>query len=186
MESIRSKLAAAILGGIDCIHIAAGSKVLYLGAASGTSVSHVSDIVGPMGVVYAVELCHRSGRNLINMAQKRLNVIPIIEDARRPERYRMMVTMVDVIFSDIAQPDQARVMGHNAEFYLKTGGHYIISIKASCIDSSITADEVFAKEIRKLQELNLNPVEQLTLEPYEIDHAVVIGKYRTKTKKTEP
>uniref|UniRef100_A0ACB8FRJ0 Uncharacterized protein n=1 Tax=Sphaerodactylus townsendi TaxID=933632 RepID=A0ACB8FRJ0_9SAUR len=43
----RSKLAAAILGGIDQIHIKPGAKVLYLGAASGTTVSHVSDIVGP-------------------------------------------------------------------------------------------------------------------------------------------
>ena len=33
-----------------------GSKVLYLGAASGTSVSHVADIVGPTGAVY---VCRR-------------------------------------------------------------------------------------------------------------------------------
>ena len=46
----RSKLAAAILGGIDNIHMRPGSKVLYLGAASGTTVSHVSDIVGPVSI----------------------------------------------------------------------------------------------------------------------------------------
>lgn len=44
----RSKLAAAILGGVDKIHMGPGKKVLYLGAASGTTVSHVSDIVGPV------------------------------------------------------------------------------------------------------------------------------------------
>lgn len=49
----RSKLAAAILGGIDKIHMDPGSKVLYLGAASGTSVSHVADIVGPVSIAYA-------------------------------------------------------------------------------------------------------------------------------------
>ncbi|XP_072966983.1 rRNA 2'-O-methyltransferase fibrillarin 1-like isoform X2 [Typha angustifolia] len=102
----RSKLAAAILGGVDNIWIAPGSRVLYLGAASGTTVSHVSDLVGPTGVVYAVEFSHRSGRDLVNMAKKRTNVIPIIEDARHPGRYRMLVGMVDVIFSDVAQPDQ--------------------------------------------------------------------------------
>lgn len=175
----RSKLAAAVLGGIDCIHITTGCKVLYLGAANGTSVSHVSDIVGDTGIVYAVEFSHRSGRDLIHMAQKRHNVIPIIEDARRPERYRMMVTMVDVIFADIAQPDQARVIGHNAHFYLKTGGHYVISIKASCIDPTVEADVVYAKEVRKLKELELNPHEQLTLEPYERGHAIVVGEYRS-------
>lgn len=102
----RSKLAAAILGGVDEIWIKPGARVLYLGAASGTTVSHVSDIVGPTGVVYAVEFSHRSGRDLVNMAKKRTNVIPIIEDARHPAKYRMLVGMVDVIFSDVAQPDQ--------------------------------------------------------------------------------
>ncbi|MBA0683561.1 hypothetical protein Goari_025209, partial [Gossypium aridum] len=95
----RSKLAAAILGGVDNIWIKPGAKVLYLGAASGTTVSHVSDVVGPNGVVYAVEFSHRSGRDLVNMAKKRTNVIPIIEDARHPAKYRMLVGMVDVIFS---------------------------------------------------------------------------------------
>lgn len=71
----RSKLAAGVLGGLDHIHIEPGKKVLYLGAASGTSVSHVADIVGPEGTVYAVEFSHRSGRDLINMAKKRTNVI---------------------------------------------------------------------------------------------------------------
>ena len=87
----RSKLAAAILGGVDQIHIKPGAKVLYLGAASGTTVSHVSDIVGPEGLVYAVEFSHRSGRDLINVAKKRTNIIPIIEDARHPHKYRMLV-----------------------------------------------------------------------------------------------
>lgn len=95
----RSKLAAAILGGLDDIWIAPGARVLYLGAASGTSVSHVSDIVGLTGLVYAVEFSPRSGRDFLNMAKKRTNVIPIIEDARYPARYRILVGMVDVIFA---------------------------------------------------------------------------------------
>ncbi|TRY96257.1 hypothetical protein DNTS_032530 [Danionella cerebrum] len=89
----RSKLAAAILGGIDNIHIKPGVKVMYLGAASGTTVSHVSDIVGPDGLVYAVEFSHRSGRDLLNVAKKRTNIIPIIEDARHPHKYRMLVAL---------------------------------------------------------------------------------------------
>jgi len=99
----RSKLAAGILGGLEEIYVKPGAKVLYLGAASGTSVSHVADLVGDTGVVYAVEFSHRSGRDLINMAKKRVNVIPIIEDARHPQKYRMLVGMVDVIFADVAQ-----------------------------------------------------------------------------------
>ncbi|KAG0838025.1 hypothetical protein G6F57_001180 [Rhizopus arrhizus] len=173
----RSKLAAAVLGGVDHIHIAPGKKVLYLGAASGTSVSHVADVVGPEGAVYAVEFSHRPGRDLINMAKKRTNVVPIIEDARHPQKYRMLVPMVDVIFADVAQPDQARIIALNAHNFLKNEGHIVISIKASCIDSTVDAATVFAREVKKLQEERIKPQEQLTLEPYERDHAVVVGKY---------
>ncbi|URE20321.1 protein TRANSPARENT TESTA [Musa troglodytarum] len=178
----RSKLAAAILGGVDNIWIAPGTRVLYLGAASGTTVSHVSDLVGPTGVVYAVEFSHRSGRDLVNMAKKRTNVIPIIEDARHPARYRMLVGMVDVIFSDVAQPDQARILALNASYFLKNGGHFVISIKANCIDSTVPAEAVFAQEVKKLQAEQFKPSEQVTLEPFERDHACVVGGYRMPKK----
>ncbi|KAM3214283.1 hypothetical protein ACQJBY_066636 [Aegilops geniculata] len=155
----RSKLAAAVLGGVDNIWIAPGARVLYLGAASGTTVSHVSDIVGPTGLVYAVEFSHRSGRDLVNMAKKRTNVIPIIEDARHPAKYRMLVGMVDVIFSDVAQPDQA-----------------------NCIDSTQAPEAVFAAEVEKLKLEQFKPSEQVTLEPFERDHACVVGGYRMPKK----
>lgn len=179
----RSKLAAAIMAGIENIWIAPKSKVLYLGAASGTTVSHVSDIVGPEGLVYAVEFSHRSGRDLINAAKKRTNIVPIIEDARHPQKYRMIVDMVDVIFADVAQPDQARIVALNAHHYLKNNGHVVISIKANCIDSTAKPEAVFAEEVKKLQSEKIKPLEQITLEPYERDHAVVSGHYRAPVKK---
>ncbi|KAL2717697.1 rRNA 2'-O-methyltransferase fibrillarin isoform X1 [Vespula squamosa] len=179
----RSKLAAAILGGIDQIHMPPGSKVLYLGAASGTTVSHVADVVGSEGLVYAVEFSHRSGRDLINVAKKRTNIIPIIEDARHPHKYRMLMGMVDTIFADVAQPDQARIVALNAQYFLKNGGHFVISIKASCIDSTAQAEAVFASEVKKLIADKLKPQEQITLEPYERDHAVVVGVFRPPPKK---
>jgi len=181
----RSKLAAAILGGVDKIHMPPGSKVLYLGAASGTTVSHVSDIVGPAGLVYAVEFSHRSGRDLLNVAKQRTNIIPIIEDARHPHKYRMLVGMVDTVFADVAQPDQARIVAINAHNFLKNGGHFVISIKANCIDSTAAPAAVFAGEVKKLQAEKLKPQEQLTLEPYERDHAVVVGTYRAPPKKKD-
>lgn len=178
----RSKIAAAILRGVENIWIKPGSKVLYLGAASGTTVSHVSDIVGPTGVVYAVEFSHRSGRDLINVAKKRTNIIPIIEDARHPHKYRMLVGMVDVLFADVAQPDQARILTINAQNFLKNGGKFVISIKANCIDSTAAPDAVFASEVKKLQENQFKPSELLGIEPYERDHAVVVGAYRPPKK----
>ncbi|KAL8780974.1 MAG: hypothetical protein Q9213_006225 [Squamulea squamosa] len=173
----RSKLAAGILGGLEDIFIRPGTKVLYLGAASGTSVSHVADIVGPTGTVYAVEFSHRSGRDLINMATHRTNVIPIIEDARHPLRYRMLVGMVDTIFADVAQPDQARIVGLNCHLYLKVGGGVVVSVKANCIDSTAAPEAVFAREVGKMREERIKPIEQLTLEPFERDHCIVVGRY---------
>lgn len=179
----RSKIAAAILGGVDHIHIKPGTKCLYLGAAAGTSVSHVSDIVGPKGTVYAIEFSHRPGRDLLNVAKSRTNVVPIIEDARHPLKYRMLVGMVDVVFADVAQPDQARIVAHNAKYFLKNDGHAVIAVKASCIDSTAAPEAVFRREVGKLQSEGFRPLEQLTLEPYERDHAVVIAQYRPGKKK---
>lgn len=173
----RSKLAAGVLGGLDDLYMKPGSRVLYLGAASGTSVSHVSDIVGPTGVVYAVEFSHRSGRDLIGMATKRPNVIPIIEDARHPLKYRMLVGMVDCVFADVAQPDQARIVALNAHLFLKQGGGILVSVKANCIDSTKPAAQVFAMEVNKLRSERIKPKEQLTLEPFERDHCIVAGVY---------
>lgn len=174
----RSKLGAAILGGIGDIHITPGCKVLYLGAASGTTVSHVSDMIGPEGCVFAVEFSQRSGRDLLGVAQKRSNIIPIIDDARHPTKYRSMMSTVDVIFSDVAQPDQARIVALNAAHYLKIGGHIVMSIKANCVDSTAPPEQVFASEVKKLQQDQIKPLEQISLEPYERDHAVVTGKFR--------
>uniref|UniRef100_A0A7E4ZWN0 rRNA 2'-O-methyltransferase fibrillarin n=1 Tax=Panagrellus redivivus TaxID=6233 RepID=A0A7E4ZWN0_PANRE len=178
----RSKLAAGMMAGLENIHIKPGTKVLYLGAASGTTVSHVSDLVGPEGLVYAVEFSHRSGRDLINVAKKRPNVIPIVDDARHPMKYRMLVGMVDTIFSDVAQPDQARIVAYNAQYFLKNGGHAVISIKANCIDSTAAPEAVFAGEVEKLKSEKFKAREQVTLEPYERDHAMVIATYRPAKK----
>lgn len=84
------------------------------------------------GIVFAVEFSNRTGRDLIEVAKKRSNIIPIVEDARHPQKYRMLVGMVDTIFSDVAQPDQARIVSLNAQNFLKSGGHFVISIKVRC------------------------------------------------------
>ena len=96
----------------------------------------------------------------------------------------MLMGMVDVIFADVAQPDQARIVGLNASYFLKNEGHFVISIKASCIDSTAPPEAVFAREVKAMQEQQMKPQEQITLEPYERDHAVVVGVYR-KAKKAK-
>ena len=98
----------------------------------------------------------------------------------------MLVGSVDVIFADVAQPDQARIVAFNSEYFLKNGGHVVISIKASCIDSTAQPEAVFAEEVNKLKKsvrvLHTNqafrPREQLTLESYERDHAMLVAQYQ--------
>lgn len=178
----RSKLGAAVLKGVANIYIQPGGTLLYLGAASGTTVSHCSDMVGEKGVVYAVEFSPRCGRDLLSVAQRRRNIVPIIEDARKPLKYRMITGMVDVVFSDVAQPDQARIVGLNAKYFLKTGGHLVMSIKANCVDSTMAPEHVIAAEVETLRTEGFFMEEQISLEPYERDHAVVIASYRQKSK----
>lgn len=182
-NAFRSKLGAGVFNGLDNIYIKPGSKVLYLGAANGTTVSHVSDIVGPTGIVFAVEFSERSGRDLINMAKKRPNIVPIIDDARKPQNYRIMIpTLVDCIFADVAQPDQARIIVINAEHFLKEGGGFVFSIKASCVDSTADPEIVFTQQLDELKAFGLKPKEQVTIEPFERNHAIATGVYKPKFK----
>ena len=175
----RSKLGAAIINGINEIYMKPGSSVLYLGAANGTTISHVSDLIGENGIVYGVEISKRSGRDLINMTKKRPNLVPIIDDARKPQNYRFLIpSLVDCIFADVAQPDQARIISVNADHFLKDKGGFVFSIKANCIDSTVEPEIVFDNQVKVLKKYGLIAKEQVTLEPYERGHAVVSGIYK--------
>ena len=175
----RSKLSAGIYNGIEKMFVEPGAKVLYLGAASGTTVSHVSDVVGENGVVYAIEFSLRCGRDLEEMSKHRTNIIPILEDARHPWRYRMLIEgLVDAIYMDIAQPDQARIIALNAKYYLKESGGFALVIKAHCVDSAQDPEVVYASEVSKLRKEKLRPKEQVTLEPFERGHALITGLYQ--------
>ena len=118
-----------------------------------------------------------SRRHFIQVNLLKNGTSAIVEDARLPNKYRMLISTVDVIFADVAQPDQARIVIHNAQYFLKDGGHVVISIKASCVDSTIAPSAVFTQEVQTLRAGKLKPIAQITLEPYERDHAMVTGKH---------
>jgi fibrillarin-like pre-rRNA processing protein len=177
-NSYRSKLAASILNGIKEVPIVSGTKVLYLGAASGTTASHVSDIVGNNGIVYAVEFSPRVVRELILTAQPRNNLFPILADARQPHKYRFFLEEVDVIYADIAQPNQAEIVIANAKFYLKRKGHVLMAIKARSIDVTKQPEKIFEKEIKTLEENNFEVIETVNLSPYDKDHQMVLAVYK--------
>ena len=176
-DPYRSKLAAAIRKGLKQIPIQPKMHVLYLGAASGTTASHVSDIVGQEGIVYCVEFSPRATRDLLRVCESRSNMIPILADARFPEKYRMFIGPVDVIYQDIAQPAQAIILVDNAKVFLKNKGFAILAIKARSIDSSKEISKIFSEEIDILKE-NCFVVEKNieSLKPFDKDHCMVIGQ----------
>ncbi len=174
----RSKLAAAILNGLKELPIKRDSRVLYLGAASGTTASHISDIACD-GAVYCVEFSQRPFRGLLETSAKRKNMIPILADAREPEGYLNLLESCDVIYQDVAQVEQAQILSDNAHLYLRAGGHIIIAIKARSIEFSKRPEDVIAAEISRLKK-RFKITEVVSLEPYEKDHSLVVGYSRSE------
>ncbi len=174
-DAYRSKLAAAILRNINSLPVQPGKAVLYLGSASGTTASHVSDIVEGTGRVYCVEFAQRSMRELIDtLCQHRPNVYPILADARLPEKYKPLVSPVDVIYSDVAQPEQAKILADNADLFLKPKGSALIAIKSRSVDVTMEPTDVFKQEIEILRKRHFDVSQTIRLEPYEKDHALVL------------
>lgn len=172
-----SKLASMIVKGMD-IPLDKSSKVLYLGAASGTTLTHVAEIVND-GIVFAVEFAPRPARDLLKAIEKRISVIPIIADARQPDKYPPFIDTVDVIYQDVAQPDQAGIANANAEKYLKSGGFLILAIKAKSISSTENVGDIFRDELRTLEN-DFEILEKASLEPLHHDHLAVIARYKKK------
>ncbi|XP_068152651.1 rRNA 2'-O-methyltransferase fibrillarin [Drosophila tropicalis] len=142
----QSKLAAAILGGVSNIHIGRASKILLLDSGLGRTITHVADIVGESGTVYAVDNGERS-EGLMALARKYSNIVPIIDDPTMPYKYRMIISgCVDMIFINTPQLDQVRTLMLNSRHYLKVGGHFAIVLQANASDSSTPTGETFAKK----------------------------------------
>jgi len=174
-DPTRSKLAAAILNGVKTVPITNGSKVFYLGASTGTTVSHVSDIVKSGGIVYGIEFAERVFRNLLDVAAARMNVAPVLGDARKPEQYGW-IEQCDVLYCDIADPQQTEVAMRNASEFLKRGGHMLIVIKSQSIDVTKPPEQVYKEESEKLRKSGYEILEVINLEPHEEKHAMVIAR----------
>ncbi len=176
-DPYRSKLAAALLKGLEKVPIQPDHKVLYLGAASGTTASHVSDIVGEGGHVYCVEFASRSIRELVNnVCVFRYNMSPILADARLPGRYSMLVGKVDDIYCDIAQPEQARVLADNADLFLVDSGWVILAVKAQSIDVTKDPSEIYEREMNIMKDRGFLVEEVVNLEPFDKAHVTIVAK----------
>ncbi|MBI2076042.1 MAG: fibrillarin-like rRNA/tRNA 2'-O-methyltransferase [Candidatus Aenigmarchaeota archaeon] len=171
----RSKLAAAILNGLKEMPIKEGSKILYLGASTGTTVSHVSDIIKLEGIVYAIEFAERVFRNLIDLTKQRKNIVAIMADARKPEEYAW-VEECDAVYVDIADPQESEIAIRNAKEFLKEGGHLLVAIKSQSIDVTKPPAQVYKEESEKLKKAGFFVIQLIDLEPYEQKHAMIIAR----------
>jgi fibrillarin-like pre-rRNA processing protein len=177
-DPFRSKLAASIMNELDYFPFENKTKVLYLGASTGTTVSHISDIVGSNGIVFAVEHASRVARDFLDrVASFRSNIIPILQDARKPKEYFSVFGKVDVVYVDIAQPDQTKIAIDNCEMFLKKGGYFFLVIKTRSIDVTKDPKRIVTEEIEKLK-TKFVVLQSIDLHPYDKDHAMVIAKYR--------
>lgn len=168
----RSKLGAMLELGVDT-GLAGGEIVLYLGAASGTTVSHVADFAGP---TYAVEFAARPTRDLLDVAADRDRLFPLLKDARAPETYAHVVEPVDAIVQDVATRGQADVALANRRF-LKDDGRLVMAVKARSEDVTREPDDVFDDVLETL-ETGYKILDSRRLEPYHDDHLAVIARPR--------
>jgi fibrillarin-like pre-rRNA processing protein len=174
-DSYRSKLSGAMKKGLKEFPFAPGSKILYLGASTGTTISHLSDILGPDGEIYSVEIAPQCMKTLIALSERRQNIIPIHGDARQPQEYEE-AGQVDAIYMDVAQPDQDDILIKNARMFLKKGGIAMIAIKSQSIDVTKDPKVVFEAVLKKLEPV-FEIMEKIRLEPFDKDHLFVVVKY---------
>ncbi len=168
----RSKISAAILNGLETLPLKADSKILYLGAASGTTASHLSDIARN-GTIFCVENASVPMGGLIDICRNRRNMVPVMGDANMPEGYAPLLEKVDFIYQDVAQKNQAEILVKNSKVYLNDEGMAMLALKARSIDSARDAGSVILDETARLKE-HFRIIQVVDLAPYEKDHAMIL------------
>ena len=170
----RSKLAAYLERGGRQFQARGDENVLYLGAASGTTVSHVSDLV-PKGRVYAVEFSPRPFRDLLHVSAQRANVVPILSDAVAPDAFApYLLHRVPILYQDIAQRNQAQIFAANAKRFLGQKGLGFLAVKARSINVARAPRQTYDLVKRDLTAQGLDVRETIELDPFERDHAMLV------------
>lgn len=174
-DPTRSKVGAAVKKGAKGIQISEGSRVLYLGAAEGTTISHLSDIVGKSGIIFGVDISARSMRKFIYLCEQRANMVPILSDANQPQGYLEYIERfsIDVLFQDVSQKNQAEIFLKNARTYLKGAGYGFLAVKARSISSSESVENIVADEAEQLRR-EFEILQIINLEPFEKEHAMIV------------
>ena len=175
-DPYRSKLAASIINGLKNIPINSGSTILYLGSSTGTTPSHVSDIVGKTGLLFCVEISSRVARDFIdNVVSFRNNIIPIIADARNTDSYTSIFRNIDSVYCDISQPDQTDIAILNCKKFLVSNSQLLLVIKSRSIDTTKEPQSIYKQEISKLESNGFEINQMVDLHPFDKDHVLILS-----------
>lgn len=167
-----SKLAAALHNKLKQIYLKTGDVVLYLGASTGTTASHVADVIGDKGFIFAVEISPTVCRELLFLAEERQNIAPVLADANQPQQYKDHLWPVDWLYQDIAQKNQVEIFVKNLQF-LKKQGYAFLVVKARSIDVTKEPKQIF-EDVKKQLQQHLEIIEEINLAPYKKDHCLFV------------
>jgi fibrillarin-like rRNA methylase len=174
-DPYRSKLSAALLKGYRGPVPQPGERWLYLGAATGTTASHLADLVGPEGAVYAVEMSLRPFARLLRLAERYPNLFPILGDARHPDDYSGWIPPVDGVYSDVAQPDQVGIACRNGELFLRDGRPLLLVLKLSSLGRERSSEILVERALGEMRPFRpLAP--PIALEPYHRQHRFLAAR----------
>lgn len=174
-DPTRSKLAAAIMKGCTNAGIRKNDVILYLGIAHGYTASFVSDMIGEKGIIFGIDPAPRVIRDLIFLAEHRPNIIPLLASANHPDTYLDRISQVDIVYQDIAQKNQPEIFLNNCKLFLKKGGYGLLAVKARSIDIKKSSKQIF-EEVRRKVEQEMTVIDYRILEPFELDHCMIIVK----------
>lgn len=167
----RSKLGAYLTVGGKNFPFKRDGNILYLGASSGTTPSHVADICCD-GKVYCVEFAQRMFRDLVKTCETRPSMIPILGDATRPAEYSVFVDSVDVVYQDVAQKRQADIICDNMDLFDARYG--MVAVKARSEDVTSAPEDVFADARARIKDRGFRVLDHRSLEPYEKAHEMIV------------
>jgi len=171
-DPFRSKLAAMLLKGAPSDVLGRPRTVLYLGAAHGTTVSHLSDVF-PEATIFAVEKSPTSFAPLLALARHRTGLVPILADAQLPERYQADVGAVDLLYQDVAQRNQAGIFVENARACLVPGGRGLLMLKVRSVTQQRPTATVVREARQTLSAARLNVTYETPLAPFAREHVAL-------------
>ncbi|MFW5902707.1 MAG: fibrillarin-like rRNA/tRNA 2'-O-methyltransferase [archaeon] len=174
----KSKPSAAFQKGLQDFPVKKGKEVLYLGVGDGTTASHFSDIIRDTGIIIGVDIAQKAFENFLELCENRRNLIPVLADANEPEEYEEYIPSegVDVVYQDIAQKEQTRILLKNVDKFLKKDGLFVFMVKSRSIDVTKDPKEIFDLQLDELRKNGCEIIEFKRLDPFEKDHAMIIGK----------